>query len=184
VNITRNVGPNELCIVPQQHLVNIAQNVGPNELCIVPQQHLVNIAQNVGPNELCIVPQQQLVNIPQNVGMNELCIISHYVGTSSNLSKIKAWLDKFMWQFAFPICISFLHGKRSEILWCHFGINYTFNYIINTYVISHEFNSTPFDPSTFFATIFLDNSWNGWGRWCIHSSFLGQITWFLSQEKS
>jgi hypothetical protein len=55
VNITRNVGPNELCIVQQRHLANIAQNVGPNELCNVPQQHLVNIAQNVGPNELCIV---------------------------------------------------------------------------------------------------------------------------------
>ncbi len=116
MNITQNVGPNELCIVPQQHLVNITRNVGPNELCIVPQQHLVNIAQNVGPNELCIVPQQHLVNIPQNVGMNELCIISHYVGTSNNLSKIKARLDKFRWQFAFPICTSFLHGKRSEIL--------------------------------------------------------------------
>jgi hypothetical protein len=125
--VPQNVGPNELCIFPQHYLVNITRNVGPNELCLVPQQHLVNIAQNVGPNELCIVPKQHLLNIPQNVGMNELCIISHYVGTSNNLSKIKAWLDKFMWQFAFPICISFLHRKRSEILWW---------WINNTYLIT------------------------------------------------
>jgi hypothetical protein len=119
VNIPQNVGPNELRIVQQQHQVNIAQKLGPNELCIVLRQHQVNIAQNVGLNELHIVPQQHPVNIPQNARMNELCIISYYVGTSNNLSRIEAWLAKFTWQFALntgPVCISLLHGKRSEIL--------------------------------------------------------------------
>lgn len=95
MNIPQNWGPNELRIVQQQHQVNIAQKLGPNELCIVSRQHQVNI-----------VPQQHPVNIPQNVRMNELCIISYYVATSNNLSRIKAWLAKFTWQFALNALVS------------------------------------------------------------------------------